>query len=352
MEEIRRKQLTKKETQKRLMKRLRAPHPTVAILIFSIVFLAISMGLSIGLGSSDITWTTIIESLTAFDETNTHHVIVYDLRIPRVLGAALIGAFLSVSGVIMQALTLNPLASPSLMGVTSGSAFMIAIAFAFFPLSNYYQLILWSFFGAGIGAGLVFLIGSFTKRGLTPVKLALAGAAVSALLQSLSSIIALHFDVARDMSFWFAGGLSGVRMESIWAALVIAGVGLVGAFSLSRSLTIMSLGEEMARGLGLKIGLIKVVALVVVLILTGTAVSLAGAVGFVGLVIPHIAKKLMGMDYRWVIPGAVFLGANLMVWADIGARMINPPYETPIGALTSLIGVPFFLLLARKEGRG
>lgn len=352
MEQIRKDQLTKKDTQKRLMKRLSAPHPAALILILSIGALILIMTASISIGVSDIGWRDILESFTAFDSSSTSHVIIRDLRIPRILAAALVGAFLAVSGVIMQALTLNPLASPSIMGVTSGSAFMIAVAFAFYPQSNYWQLILWSFAGAGLGTGMVFLIGSFSKRGLTPVKLALAGAAVSALLQSLSTIIAIHFNVARDISFWFAGGVAGVRMESVRLIGILAFAGLIVAFALSRSLTIMGLGEEMAKGLGIRIGWIKFISVLVVLILTGAAVSIAGTVGFIGLVIPHIAKKVMGMNYRWVIPGSAVFGAGLLVLADIAARTINPPYETPVGALTALIGVPFFLFLARKEGRG
>lgn len=352
MEEIRKSQLNKKETQKRLMKRLSAPQPTALILLISVVFLMSLMAFSVRIGVSQISWRVILDTVTAFDESDTSHVIVMDLRIPRVLGAALVGAFLAVSGVIMQALTLNPLASPSIMGVTSGASFMIAVAFAFFPGSNYYQLISWSFIGAALGAGMVFSIGSFSKRGLTPVKLALAGAAVSALLQSLSTIIGLHYNVARDMSFWFAGGLAGVQIETVQVAAIIAGIGLIGALVLARSLTIMSLGEEMAKGLGLKTGWIKGLSIVIVLILTGAAVSIAGTVGFIGLVIPHITKKVMGMDYRWVIPGSAVFGASLLVLADILARIINPPYETPVGTLTALIGVPFFLFLARREGRG
>lgn len=352
MEQIRKNQLTKKDTQKRLMKRLSAPHPAALILALSVIALGVLMVASVSIGVSDIGWRTIVDSLFAFDETNTSHVILRDLRIPRILAASLVGAFLAVSGVIMQALTLNPLASPSIMGVTSGSAFMIAIAFAFYPQSNYYQLILWSFSGAALGAGMVFTIGSFSKRGLTPVKLALAGAAVSALLQSLSTIIALHFNVARDISFWYAGGVAGVRMESVRIVSIIALIGLTVAFGLSRSLTIMGLGEEMAKGLGIKISWIKLISTFVVLILTGAAVSIAGTVGFIGLIIPHISKKVMGMDYRWVIPSSAVFGAGLLVLADIVARTINQPYETPVGALTALIGVPFFLFLARKEGRG
>jgi iron complex transport system permease protein len=352
MEQIRKDQLTKKETQKRLMKRLSAPHPAAFILISSIAALVLIMIASISIGVSDIGWRDIIESFTAFDSSSTSHVIIRDLRLPRILAAALVGAFLAVSGVIIQALTLNPLASPSIMGVTSGSAFMIAVAFAFYPQSSYWQLILWSFAGAGLGTGMVFLIGSFSKRGLTPVKLALAGATVSALLQSMSTIIAIHFNIARDISFWFAGGVAGVRMESVRVIGILAFAGLITAFALSRSLTIMGLGEEMAKGLGIRIGWIKFISVLVVLLLTGAAVSIAGTVGFIGLVIPHISKKVMGMNYRWVIPGSAVFGAGLLVLADIAARTINPPYETPVGALTALIGVPFFLFLARKEGRG
>lgn len=352
MEQIRKNQLTKKETQKRLLKRLSAPHPTALILITSTIVLMAVMLASLSIGVASVSWETIADSFLSFDETNTSHLILRDLRVPRVLAAALVGAFLAVSGVIMQALTLNPLASPSIMGVTSGSAFMMALAFAFYPGSNYYQLIVWSFSGAALGAGMVFLIGSFSKRGLTPVKLALAGAAVSALLQSLSTIIAIHFNVARDITFWYAGGVAGVRMETVRIAGLIAVAALIAAFMLSRSLTIMGLGEEMARGLGVKIGRLKLLSTLIVLLLTGAAVSIAGTVGFIGLVIPHISKKVMGMDYRWVLPSSAIFGALLLVIADIAARTINIPYETPVGALTALIGVPFFLFLARKEGRG
>lgn len=352
MEEIRRKQLTNKDVQRNLMKRLSHSHPTAKVLGVSVLLLVLSMIMSLRFGASELTWGIIYDSVTAFDATDTAHVILMDLRIPRVLAAAVVGASLAISGVIMQALTLNPLASPSIMGVTSGSAFMIALGFALFPQLTHYQLIYWSFLGAALGAGMVFSIGFFSKRGLTPVKLALAGAAVSALLQSLSTMIAIHFDVARDMSFWYAGGVAGVRMESVTIITLIAVIGLIGSLALSRSLTILSLGEEMARGLGLKIGWIKLASLLIVLTLTGAAVSIAGTVGFIGLVIPHITKRLIGMDYRWVLPTSAVLGAILLVLADIGARVINPPYETPVGTLTAVIGVPFFLFLARKEGRG
>lgn len=352
MEQIRQQQLNKKGTKKRILKRLRSrPKVAVSMLVFGSVLLLLTMAISVSFGAAEIALSTIWDSIRHFDESNPSHLIIYDLRMPRVLAAAFVGAFLAVSGVIMQGLTQNPLASPSIMGVTSGSAFMIAIAFAFFPGTSHYGLLLWSFSGAALGFGMVFGIGSFSKRGLTPVKLALAGAAVTALLQSLSTAIALQFNVARDVSFWYAGGVAGVRWQSIRAAFIIAIVGLVGAICLSRSLTVMSLGDEVAKGLGQRTGLVKFFCSLVVLLLTGAAVSIAGTVGFIGLVIPHITKRIVGIDYRWVIPCSAILGAWLLVVADVVARVINAPYETPVGALTALIGVPFFLMLARKEGR-
>lgn len=352
MEDFRRQQLHKQETKKRLLKRLRSHSNKASLLFMSLLCLLIlTMGFSFVFGAAEVEWQTIYQAFTQFDETESGHLIIRDLRLPRIVAAALVGSFLAISGVIMQALTQNPLASPSIMGVSSGSAFMIAIAFAFFPGTSYQGLILWSFAGAAIGVGMVFLVGRFSKRGLTPVKLALAGAAVTALLQSLSTTLALQFNVARDISFWYAGGVAGVRGPSIQIGSVLLVIGFVAAMGLAQPMTVMSLGDEVARGLGQRTGLIKTLGMLIVLILTGAAVSIAGTVGFVGLVIPHMIKRLIGVDYRWVIPCSAVAGAWLLVVADIMARTINAPYETPIGAFTALIGVPFFLFLARREGR-
>ncbi|GAA0376076.1 FecCD family ABC transporter permease [Bacillus horti] len=322
------------------------------ILIVGSVALALSLGLSISVGAADIDFGTVWEGVFQFNPNETAHQIIQELRMPRALAAALIGAFLAVSGAIMQGMTRNPLASPSIMGVTDGSAFAIAIAFAFFPGTSYVGLLMWSFVGAGLGTLLVFAIGSFSKTGLTPVKLALAGAAVGALLSSLSSAIAIRFDVAQDISFWYAGGVAGTKWVSIQLIVPVAIVGLILAFILARSVTVLSLGEDVAKGLGQRTVWVKIIGTIVVLLLTGAAVSVAGRVGFIGLVIPHITRFLVGVDYRWIIPNAAILGGLLLVLADVGARMVNAPFETPVGAITAAIGVPFFLYLARREGRG
>ncbi|MFZ3588940.1 FecCD family ABC transporter permease [Bacillus sp. DJP31] len=328
--------------------------PLVATLILfaGLVVLCFGLGVSISLGAADIDLLTVWKAVFHYNPELTSHQIIQELRMPRALAGALVGAFLAVSGAIMQGMTRNPLASPSIMGISAGSAFMIAIAFAFFPGTSHIGLMIWSFVGAGMAACIVFAIGSFSKGGLTPVKLALAGTAVGALLGSISSAIAIHFHVAQDISFWYAGGVAGTKWISIQIMIPVAIIGLCLALILARSITVLSLGEDVAKGLGQKTTLVKVTGTIVVLLLTGAAVSVAGTVGFIGLVIPHITRFLVGVDYRWIIPCSAILGALLLVLADIGARMINPPFETPVGAITAMIGVPFFLYLARRERGG
>ncbi|SFQ03259.1 FecCD family ABC transporter permease [Salibacterium halotolerans] len=333
-------------------KNKQGPAAAVLILVFGTLALIISLAVSITFGAASIKLTTVWEALFAFNPDLSDHQVIQEIRLPRVLSAVFVGSFLAVSGAIMQGMTRNPLASPAILGVSDGAAFAIAIAFAFFPGTSYVGLMGWSFAGAGLGALLVFGVGMFSKGGITPAKLALAGVAVGAMLSSFSTAIAIQFDVAQDMTFWFAGGLAGIEWTSIQMLLPVAVVGLGIAFLISRAVTILSLGEEVSRGLGQRTTLIKVLGIITVLLLTGAAVAVAGRIGFIGLVIPHITRFLAGMDYRWLIPCSAVLGALLLVLSDLGARMVNAPYETPVGAITALIGIPFFLYLARGEGRG
>ncbi|WP_113928775.1 iron ABC transporter permease [Bacillus sp. P14.5] len=327
------------------------PITAALILIGGMILLVLGLGVSVSLGAADIKLLTVWEAIFHYNPDLTQHQIIQELRIPRVLAAALVGAFLAMSGAIMQGMTRNPLASPSIMGVSQGAAFAIAIAFAFFPGMTSLGFMFSSFIGAAIAVGIVFGIGSLSPGGLTPVKLALAGTAVGAFLSSISSAIAIHFDVAQDMTFWFAGGVAGARWTSVELLIPVAIIGITGGLALARSITILSLGDDVAVGLGQKTAVIKTFGTIVVLLLTGAAVSVAGTIGFVGLVIPHITRALVGVDYRWIIPCSAVLGGLLLVVSDIAARMINPPFETPVGAITACIGVPFFLYLARREGR-
>jgi len=237
------------------------------------------------------------------------------------------------------------------MGLNAGAGFALSISFAFFPGLSYMQLILFSFMGATIGAGLTYGIASLRRGGATPMRLVLSGAAVSALLAALSQGIALYFDVAQNIMFWTAGGVAGSNWEQIRIMTPWFAGAILGAIVLSHSISIMSLGEDVAKGLGLNTMLVNFLCAIVVLMLAGASVAVVGAVGFVGLIVPHLARFLVGIDYRFIIPSSAVLGSLLVVLADLGSRTLNPPFETPIGALIALIGVPFFLYLARTERR-
>ncbi|MED3928580.1 iron ABC transporter permease, partial [Priestia megaterium] len=162
--------------------------------------------------------------------------------------------------------------------------------------------------------------------------------------------IGLKFNVAKEMNFWYAGGVSGIQMNQLKYAIPVIIIGIVISIFLSRSITILSLGDEVSTGLGQNTRIVRILGMIAVLLLTGAAVSIAGMIGFIGLVVPHITRFIVGIDYRYIIPCSAIIGAVLLLAADILGRMINPPFETPVGAVTALIGVPFFLYLARKEG--
>ncbi|MBP1947279.1 FecCD family ABC transporter permease [Virgibacillus litoralis] len=324
----------------------------IIINILTIIALLLAMGLSIAYGAVDINLSTVWQAIINFDRDITSHQVIQELRLPRAIAAALVGAFLAVSGAIMQGMTRNPLASPSIMGVTNGAAFALVLTMAFIPGVSGLGLTIASFAGAGIAVVLVFMVGSFSTGGLTPVKLALAGVAIGTLLSSVSTIIALHFKLEKQLGFWLAGGLAGTNWSSIQVLLISGAIGIFIAFMIAKSITVLNLGEDVAVGLGQNNIVIKILGILTVLILTGAAVSVAGAIGFMGLIIPHMSRFIMGTDFRWIIPSSALFGALLLVLSDIVSRLINAPYETPVGAITSLIGVPFFLYLARGSSGG
>ena len=197
----------------------------------------------------------------------------------------------------------------------------------------------------------VYAISALSPGGMSPVKLVLAGTAVSTLFGALSTGLAIYFKIAQDMSFFAAGGLTMVRWDAIGMILPVSVVCLLLSIMLSRYVTVLSFGEDVAIGLGQRTMLIKTCCTIIVLFMTGAAVSVAGGVGFVGLIIPHIMRSIVGVDYRLIIPCSAVFGGVLVTFADIAARWFNSPYETPIGTVTAVIGVPFFLYMARREGR-
>ena len=323
------------------------PFSILAVSPFLIVIVSL---ISVLYGTKDISVLTVWQAITAFDHSNVDHHIVRTGRIPRVLAVILVGAFLAVAGAIMQGITRNYLASPSLMGVNDGSAFMITLAIVFFPGLQNYQMILLSMLGSALGAGIVFGFGSLIKNGLSPVRLAIIGTVIGTFLSSVATAIAMYFQVSQTVSVWYNTKVHMVEPDMLMLSIPFGIVGLTFALLSSRAITITSLGEDIAIGLGQKTKAVKIISMLAVVCLTGTAVALVGKIGFVGLIIPHIPRFIVGEDYRFIIPCAAMIGAFFLVLCDLLSRYVNFPFETPIGLVTAIIGVPFFLYLVRKHG--
>lgn len=321
------------------------------ICFITIIALLFVMFIAISYGAKSLTLETVWTAVFHYNPEVTTHQIIHELRLPRVLGAAIIGAGFAVAGALMQGITRNPLADSGILGINAGAAFMVALSFAFFPNLPYSSLILVSFLGAVLSAGFIFLLSASTPGGLTPLRLTIAGSVVAALLHSLSSGIAIYFNLSQDLAFWYAGGVAGVKWQHLKLLVPVILLTIAGAVMISRSVSLIALGEEVSTNLGVKTNRIRLVGIGLAIILAGVGVSAVGSIGFVGLVIPHIARKIVGVDYRFSIPLSALLGAMLLVLADLGARMVHPPKEFAISLMIALVGVPFFLYLARKERR-
>ncbi|MBG9582066.1 ferrichrome ABC transporter permease [Bacillus thuringiensis] len=323
----------------------------ICFMSLTIICLIGSIFLAVAFGAKDIQLQTVWTAVIDYNPKLTKHQIIYELRLPRVIGAAVVGAAFAVAGAVMQGVTRNPLADAGVLGINAGAMFVVALSFAFFPHMPYSYLMIVSFIGAVLSTILIFIIGSATSGGLTPMRLTIAGAVMAALLHSLSSGIAIYYDLSQDLAFWYAGGVAGVKWEHLKFLVPIILITIVFATVLGRSISLISMGDDVATNLGVKTNRTRILGMIIVVILAGVSVSAVGSIGFVGLVIPHIARKLVGVNYRLIIPMSAFLGAMLLVLADLGARTVNPPKELAIGIMVALVGVPFFLYIARKVGR-
>lgn len=306
---------------------------------------------SISFGAADMSLSTAWGAIFHFNPDLTEHQIINTLRFPRTVADIIVGCSLAVCGALMQGTTRNPLADSGLMGISSGATFAIALAMAYVPGRSYGQTMVFACLGAAVTTGMTYFIASMGKRGMTPQRLVLAGISISMLFGAFSQYISIRYNIGQALAYWTAGGTAGAKWSELAMIAPFFGVAVLAAVALSPSVTVMSLGEEVAVGLGMKTSFVKGMSTVIVLVLTGLSVIVVGPVSFVGLITPHIVRYLVGVDYRYIIPASGLYGALLTVFADLVGRLINKPYETPISIIFSVIGVPYFLYLARKQRR-
>ncbi|MER3493365.1 MAG: iron ABC transporter permease [Mastigocladus sp. ERB_26_2] len=323
--------------------------PTLLGLVLGLCILLICLVYSVTLGAADIPLDKILASFIAFDGSY-EHLVIQTVRLPRVIMAILVGSALAVSGALMQGLTRNPLADPGILGIEAGAALAVVATIFVFGSSNLSVLTIVAFLGAGVTATLVYFLGSLGRGGATPLNLTVAGAALTALISSLTTaVLIVSQRTLQEIRFWLAGSLAGRDSNILLQALPFVIIGLVVAFALGRQITTMSLGEDVAKGLGQKTAWVKIITAVSVVLLAGSSVALAGPIGFVGLIVPHIVKFYIKADYRWILPYCAVLGAILLLVADIAARLLLKPEELPVGVMTALIGAPFFVYLAKSK---
>lgn len=320
-------------------------------LIGSAVILACAVMASVALGVTDIPLRTVWESFV-HNNGGTEHLIVRTARVPRALIAASVGASLAVAGAVMQVMTRNPIASPSTLGVNSGAAFFVILASGWLGVSGLQASTWVALIGAAASGGIVFFLGSIGRDGMTPVKITLAGAAMAAFFASLTQGLMLSDGRMFDQVLvWLVGSVAGRELPQLQAVWPYMGAGMAIALLLGRHLNVLAMGEEVARGLGQRIAGIKLFSAAAVILLAGASVAVAGPIAFVGIIIPHIVRYLVGTDYRWILPYSAVHGAILLVAADLGSRYIAMPREVPVGVMTAIIGVPFFVYIARKGRR-
>jgi iron complex transport system permease protein len=328
---------------------MRKSHLFYKTMIIFVCFV-LALCLSLALGAADISIKNIWLAMTTNVSSESVNML-HEIRIPRVIGAMFVGAALSVAGAIMQGLTRNPLADPGLLGLTAGANLALAVAMAFLPALNYFSMMVACFLGAALGAALVFGIGATKRAGLSPFRIVLAGAAITAFLSAISEAIGIYFKLSKDISMWTAGGLIGTTWSQLQLIVPIVLVGVIVATLFSRQLTILSLHEEVAIGLGQNIMKVKVILFILIILLTGAAVAIAGNMVFLGLMIPHIVRAIVGTDYRMILPISAITGAGFMMLADLLGRTIHAPYETPVAAIVAFLGLPFFLIVVHKGGK-
>ena len=319
------------------------------IVFASVGIFAVAMLLLIDIliGMSDIGIKEIIDSIISYSGSK-QDLIIRTVRLPRVLLCILIGASMAISGLIMQNLTRNPLASPQILGINSGATLSVVVIMVFFPLLGYKAKILGAFLGAGVIGLFVHVIG--TVKNLSPLKITLVGISIQLFLSSITkSIMLFNESKTSDLVFWMIGGVHHAQFIHIMAILPWFILSIILTILISNSMDTLKMGDSVAISLGENVKLTKTVATIVVILLSSSSVAIAGPISFVGLITPHIISKLGGRNFRQNFILCGIYGANLLLLSDIISKLLKYPYESPVGIVTSFIGAVFYIFLANKE---
>ncbi|MGW0249446.1 FecCD family ABC transporter permease [Nocardia goodfellowii] len=318
-------------------------------LLVGVGLLAAVCVLSLMIGARDIPMGTAWDALWHFDGSD-EHVVVRTLRVPRTVLAVIVGAALGVSGALIQAMTRNPLADPGILGVNAGAGFFVALGVAAFGLTSVWSYVWFAFLGAAVVTVAVYALGSLGRGGATPIRLTLAGVALGAVLSGITmGLMLLDPKTFDQMRFWNAGTVSGRGMDIVWPVSLFIAVGLTLAMAVARPLNALALGEDLARALGTDIVRTRVAAVAAVTLLCGAATAAAGPIGFVGLMIPHVARWIVGPDQRWILPYSMVGAPILLLVADIIGRVVIRPDELAVGIVTAFVGAPVLIALIRRK---
>lgn len=321
---------------------------TIGIYFGSIIFLGLCVLASLAWGSKNVGFSEAINALLNSNDASFAALVVRE-RIPRTIFGIMAGASLGISGALMQSITRNPMADPSILGVNTGASLFVVIGIAFFNINSANQYIWLALAGAGITAVVVYFIGSIGNGGTTPIKLALAGAATSAVLTSLVSAIILPRSDAMDkFRFWQVGSIGGANWDSIKLILPFVIVGLIISIASTPALNVLALGDDVATGLGVNIGVIRIICAVAGVILSGATTAIAGPIAFIGLMIPHTIRLIFGSNLNGIVPLSAIGGAALLIISDVIGRVIGSPGEVQVGIITAFIGAPILIMIARK----
>ena len=323
---------------------------SVGVILFGLVILAVLVVASLMVGSGSMTFSEAWHSLTNPGGTSTNDVIVHTLRIPRTQLGVLVGAALGLAGVMIQAVTRNPLADPGILGVNAGAYLAVAVGAAYFGVNASAQQVWWAIVGAFVAAVIVYLVGSVERSGASPATLVLSGVALGAVLTGISTAISLsHPEVFDKLRFWQAGSLQGRQADTVSAVLPFIVVGLLLSVLLARSLNVFALGEDLARALGARTTLTRSLGLVAITVLCGAATAAAGPITFFGLMVAFVARLIVGPDLRWIVAISLVYAPAMFLASDILGRLLVPS-ELPVGVVTAFLGAPLLIVLIRRKG--